>query len=102
METNEILAEEEIRALIFSLARFRNLYHKGFTEEDSLQVIKWAQQVRFMNLLLQNVLKGKILVDVDKRSGVRLRWNENNHQSNSKETQCEARFRFPLGMESES
>lgn len=56
-----LMTSEELDAIIMALARGRG--DDGFTEEEAIAVIRWAELIRVGEAMLQNVLEG--FCDID-------------------------------------
>lgn len=58
-----VLEEEEYEALIMSLAKHRNT--QGFTDEEAVKIIRWAESQRIGNSLIELVCKEYIFIDLN-------------------------------------
>lgn len=56
------LTDEEVKAIIMSLARSRG--DKGFTEIEVQVIVDWAIEVRVKAAMLEGILDGMFLVDL--------------------------------------
>lgn len=64
---NGMLTDDEIQTLVLSLAEARG--DDGFTEDEALVVLNWANRTRIEQAALECVLKGMTTVNVDPKSG---------------------------------
>lgn len=63
----DILTEEEQDRLVLALALTRG--HKGVTESEANEAIQWAYRVRIGAVLLELVLEGKTVLDIERPGG---------------------------------
>jgi len=63
-EEERILSEDEVETLILSLASARGI--EGFEEEEAFKLVKWAENIRIGEALLDLTLKGLTTADWDK------------------------------------
>ncbi len=63
-----LLTEEEYEDVIISLAEARK--DKDFTSEEAEKVISWSEDTRLKSLLLGQVLRGDLLINVNDKSEI--------------------------------
>jgi len=59
---SSLLTDEEVKKLIFILT---STSPNGITEEDALEVVNWAEEIRFKEILLNMVLDDMVLISFD-------------------------------------
>lgn len=57
---NNILTDKEIETLLISLGRGQ----ETFTEQDALDIVKWAERIRTENAVLDAVLENSFCLSV--------------------------------------
>lgn len=62
---NKLVSDDETVALATSIGLARK--EKGFTITEVLQIVRWAEDIRLKEVLLEAVLEGNVLVDIDSR-----------------------------------
>ena len=58
----DIISQEEREAIILALGEGRG--DKGFSEEEALKAIAWAEDITISYALLQNVIGGLVSMDI--------------------------------------
>jgi hypothetical protein len=63
-ETNNILSQNEIAMIIYSLVFSRGIKEKEVREEEMIRVLDWAEDARRQYMFLDNILNGDMIIDI--------------------------------------
>ena len=69
-----LLTEEEYEDVIISLAEARE--NKDFTSEEAEKVLSWSEDTRLRLLLLGQVLRGDLLIDINNEGEISFKLSE--------------------------
>lgn len=62
---SQLISQEEAKILVEAFLVARGRKNESCSEDEMLSVIKWAEEARVSELLLDMVLSGDLIIDMD-------------------------------------